>query len=195
MILFFGNIRFELRRKSKKTAPTSPATIIKTIKIACRKGRGEEQFTFYVDNYKQAKKTLLKAFQLIEAAGGVLYKGDQVLFIYRHGLWDLPKGKLKRNENQRVGACREVEEECNVVGNIDKKLKSSYHFYWLGETLVLKKTYWYRMRCSDFKDAKPQREEGIEKIRLIDKNKAVAKLSANMFPNIQLVFQRFLDSF
>lgn len=195
MILFFGPVRFELKPKRQNVAASSSSTIITTIRAACEKYWTAKAFIFYTDDYKKTKKTILKSFRLIKAAGGVLYQDGQVLFIYRRGVWDLPKGKLEKGEGKRSGARREVEEECNVIGKIDKKLKSSYHFYWLGRNLVLKKTYWYRMQCANFEDAKPQTEEDIEEICIIPKDEVVDKLYPNMYPNIQLVFQRFLDSF
>ena len=53
-------------------------------------------------------------FTVIEAAGGVVMKNQEMLFIYRNGKWDLPKGKLEINESIPLCAVREVEEECVV---------------------------------------------------------------------------------
>ena len=50
-------------------------------------------------------------FKLILAAGGLVKKQQDYLFIYRNGKWDLPKGKLENNETFSQCALREVEEE------------------------------------------------------------------------------------
>src|SRR3954469_24811116 len=55
-----------------------------------------------------------KHFVYIEAAGGFIEKNDEFLAIHRHGRWDLPKGKLEKNESYEEGAIRECEEECGI---------------------------------------------------------------------------------
>jgi len=60
---------------------------------------------------------LLSFFPLIEAAGGIVTKEEnQILFIYRFGKWDLPKGKSEANETPVETAIREVMEETGVSG-------------------------------------------------------------------------------
>src|SRR3569833_145078 len=73
-----------------------------------------------VPNAIEYLKKVTRSITLIEAAGGVVEndKGD-LLFIYRNIKWDLPKGKLEIGEMKKVGAVREVEEECGIkVGSI-----------------------------------------------------------------------------
>ena len=31
----------------------------------------------------------------IETAGGIVLKNDKILFIFKRGMWDLPKGKVE----------------------------------------------------------------------------------------------------
>ena len=54
-------------------------------------------------------------FELILAAGGLVKKRQDYLFIYRNGKWDLPKGKLENNEDLAECALREVEEELSLI--------------------------------------------------------------------------------
>lgn len=106
-------------------------------------------------------------FRLIEAAGGVVTnpKGE-MLFIFRNGKWDLPKGKLERKEPVEKGALREVEEECGIHGvELGKKLPSSWHMYRTDKQAVLKHTTWFRMIYAGNKTPVPQTEEGITKIQ------------------------------
>src|SRR3546814_3091780 len=59
---------------------------------------------------------LKKEVIYIEAAGGLVRNQQgQYLFIFRHGKWDLPKGKLEAGETPAEGGIREVEEECGIT--------------------------------------------------------------------------------
>jgi 8-oxo-dGTP pyrophosphatase MutT (NUDIX family) len=106
-------------------------------------------------------------FFYLEAAGGVvLNRHNQVLFIYRSGIWDLPKGKIDGGEGIENCALREVEEETGVKGlHISESLKSSYHIYPHKKKWYLKKTYWFFMETSFDDDLKPQLEEEITEAR------------------------------
>ena len=54
-------------------------------------------------------------FQPVEAAGGIVWNPDgAILLIFRHGKWDLPKGKIEQNESIAEAAEREVAEECGM---------------------------------------------------------------------------------
>ncbi|MFC0878167.1 NUDIX hydrolase [Saccharicrinis sp. FJH2] len=109
-------------------------------------------------------------FKYIEAAGGIVYnKKGEVLFIYRRGKWDLPKGKKKKGERVEDTAVREVKEECGLNDcNIGEVLTATYHTYHLKDKRVLKKTYWYKMTTADL-HLKPQLEEDILKAEWLNK--------------------------
>ncbi len=103
------------------------------------------------------------AFVNISAAGGLVIKGKYFLAIKRFGIWDLPKGHIEENENIKIAAIREVEEECGITKpEIVQKLKSTFHTYTLEETKILKKTYWYKMVYRGDEVPFPQKEEDIE---------------------------------
>src|SRR5438270_8715124 len=54
------------------------------------------------------KKAFFKHFTLIKAAGGVIENDKkQLLLIFRRGKWDLPKGKLDKDETLEQCAIRE----------------------------------------------------------------------------------------
>ncbi len=48
------------------------------------------------------------------AAGGLVLAGGHALLIRKHHLWDLPKGKLSRNEMPEDCAVREISEETGL---------------------------------------------------------------------------------
>ena len=70
------------------------------------------------------------------AAGGLVLCGGHVLLIRKHGLWDIPKGKVKKKEPHERCALREISEE---TGLRRKRLKirqflcrTSYISYYSG---------------------------------------------------------------
>ena len=131
-------------------------------------------------------------FKIAKAAGGLVVKDGQVLMIYRLGKWDLPKGKLKKDEDPALGGLREVEEETNVKLELGAKLPSTWHSYAYNGNKMLKKTNWYVMRCLDDTLMKPQAEEYIEEVRWMDPKEALAKLEAESYSSIALVVRYYL---
>lgn len=142
---------------------------------------------FYVlcANPKAFLKQVKQSVTLIEAAGGLVKNENKdLLFIYRNDKWDLPKGKIEKGETVKEAAVREVEEECSIVVNkLGKKICNTYHVYVSREEIVLKKTYWFKMRCKGQNKLKPQKEEGITDVRWFKPNDIDAIL-ANTFPSI-----------
>jgi ADP-ribose pyrophosphatase YjhB (NUDIX family) len=120
-----------------------------------------KSLTFVCDNAKEAFLGLKKNFKIIKAGGGIVEKDDKILLISRLGRWDLPKGKIEKKENIIDGALREVEEECNIQVELIEKTGITYHTYIRSNKRVLKKTYWYRMKCVDDSEMRPQLDEGI----------------------------------
>lgn len=127
-------------------------------------------YKVFVDNRPQiyqfeSENELLKEFsdhRFIEAAGGIVRNAKGFLFIKRHGLWDIPKGKLEKGEIPEIGAIREIEEECGLQSpDIERHLCNTWHTYKNKGKLVLKKTYWYLLKESRPSELTPQLEEGI----------------------------------
>lgn len=120
------------------------------------------------------EKDLLACFpgyKFVEAAGGIVQSDSGFLFILRHGLWDIPKGKLDAGESPEEGAVREIEEECGLIRpEIIKHLLNTWHTYEHKGKQVLKKTYWFWLRESDQQaELIPQQEEGITEVRYFKK--------------------------
>ena len=123
--------------------------------------------------------------EFIEAAGGlVLNEKKQILFIKRHGKWDLPKGKPEKDESIENTAIREVEEECGITNiAIKDVLYSSYHTYNKNDREYLKKTHWFTMYYEGNEELKPQEEEGITFAKWFDQNN-INDILINTYPLI-----------
>jgi ADP-ribose pyrophosphatase YjhB (NUDIX family) len=135
-----------------------------------------DSIIFQAEDYEATKEFVKKQFRIIKAAGGLVRKKDKFLMIYRLGKWDLPKGKLEKDEKTREAAVREVNEECGVEVEIVDKLVTTWHSYIQEGKRILKKSTWYNMNCLDDSNMEPQYIENIEDIRwmsLEEVNKAL----------------------
>ena len=131
-------------------------------------------------------KTFLKFLPNVIAGGGkVLNASQRILFIFRNGKWDLPKGKSESNETIDKTALREVEEETGVKGlSITKPLEITYHIFKRNNQHQIKKTYWFEMFSDYDGDLKPQLDEGITKVKWIGPKK-LKKVKKNIYANIE----------
>ncbi|NOZ47499.1 MAG: NUDIX domain-containing protein [Chlorobi bacterium] len=103
--------------------------------------------------------------------GLVFNKKGQFLSIKRFGKWDLPKGKIEKNETIENAAKREVKEECGIENiTIKNSLISTYHTYVKNEVNYLKKTHWFTMYNDEDVELIPQAEEGITFAKWFDVN-------------------------
>lgn len=156
-----------------------------------RKLKHLDSVTLVAKNKKETKAFIKSRFTVIKAAGGVVTKGEKVLFIFRLGKWDLPKGKFDKGESPENCALREVEEECNIKVKLGPKICKTWHTYTHNRKSILKKTYWYWMDCISDSGMKPQKEEGIEEIRWM--NHADAKTALiNSYPSMRYLYKEFL---
>ncbi|MBB1194407.1 NUDIX hydrolase [Flavobacterium sp. SOK18b] len=134
-------------------------------------------------------KTLKAKIPVCKAGGGLVYnKKGEVLFIFRNGKWDLPKGGIEKGEDIEDTAMREVEEETGVNGlSISHKLQKTYHVFKRNGKYKLKVTHWFEMQ-SDFEGTpQGQLEEGIEKVAWMNADQIKEALK-NSYENIKLLF-------
>ena len=134
-------------------------------------------------------------FKLIEAAGGLVrnLNTNQYLFIFRNKKWDLPKGRINKNEDVKNAAIREVEEETGVENlSIIKPLNTTFHIFKKNRKYRLKKTFWYSMTTDYDKELTPETREGIEKAIWINKD-SIPSLKNKMYRNINLVISSYFD--
>ncbi len=134
-------------------------------------------------------------FKLVEAAGGLVrnLKTNNFLFIFRNKKWDLPKGRINKNEEVQKAAIREVEEETGVENlSITKSLNTTYHIFKRNRKYRLKKTFWYLMETNYSGELTPETKEGIEKAVWIDKE-IIVSLKSEMYKNIDLVISNYFN--
>lgn len=145
-------------------------------------------------NVDKLFKSFIGRFKLTRAAGGaVISKKDEVLMIFRHGRWDLPKGKKNAGERNRETAIREVMEETGFQKlEINKKLSVTYHFYRRNKNLIVKKTHWFLMNAKRNQEMIPALEEGIEKVKWVPFEKAKKK-SSKTFRSITEVLEKAIS--
>lgn len=111
-----------------------------------------------------------KTFRFAPAAGGIVLIDKSIVAIERNGIPDLPKGHIEEGESPDVAALREVSEETAISKlSIIKQLPSSHHCYLLNNQWTLKNTSWFLMTTDEF-NPKPQEEEGISKVFLLNKD-------------------------
>lgn len=130
----------------------------------------------------------------VTAAGGLVYrslnKGQQVLLIFRNGVWDLPKGKLE-DETIQECAVREVAEEVgsSSLPTIERPLTKTYHEYEQRGIRYGKTTFWFSMKFLEAKDHfNPQTEEGIEEVKWVSLAEAQQKVG---YENLVEVLKSF----
>ncbi len=134
-------------------------------------------------------------FKLIEAAGGLVrnFETNHYLFIFRNKKWDLPKGRINKNEAIKNAAIREVQEETGVENlSIIKTLNTTYHIFKKNRKYRLKKTFWYLMDTNYDGELFPEIKEGIEKAIWVEKS-SIASLKKNMYQNINLIVSNYFD--
>jgi len=144
----------------------------------------------YHPDEKEIMRKLKTKLPVNRAAGGLVYnKKGEVLFIFRNGKWDLPKGGVEKGEKRKMAAMREVEEETGVDNlKVTGKLQKTYHIFKRNGKYKLKITHWYEMK-TDFKgEFVPQMEEGIEKVAWLNPEEITEALK-NSYQNIKLLFK------
>lgn len=139
---------------------------------------------------KKPKETFLRLFDqflYLEAAGGIVQSEEKplhYLFIQRWGKWDLPKGKLEKEEQPEIGATREIHEECNVQ-KLRKvaELPATYHAYFMHNKHVLKKTHWFLFEGSSNQQLIPQESEDISAVKWFSKDE-ISEVTANTYASL-----------
>jgi 8-oxo-dGTP pyrophosphatase MutT (NUDIX family) len=149
----------------------------------------QKAYLFYPDE-KEIMKVLKTKIPVNKAGGGLVYnKNGDVLFIFRNGKWDLPKGGTEKGEDIEQTSMREVEEETGVNGlKIIKKLQKTYHIFKRNGVYKLKITHWFEMQ-TDFEGIpEGQIDEGIDKVEWKNPTEIQEALK-NSYENIKLLFQ------
>jgi hypothetical protein len=146
------------------------------------------------NNFPDDVFLLFKNFTLVHAAGGIIEHNDNYLIIFRNGKWDLPKGKVEKNENIEQAALRECVEECGLTGKLEitEKISITYHCYKLDHSSFLKETHWFFMKYEGNIELLPQIEEGIDIAVWVSKNEFIEKCNQS-FGSIQDLCDLFIE--
>jgi len=149
----------------------------------------QKAYLYYPDE-KEILKKIKDKIPVKKAGGGLVYnKNGLVLFIFRNGKWDLPKGGCEKDEDIKDCSIREVEEETGVKGlKITKKLQKTYHIFKRNGVFRLKITHWFEMYTNYDGTSIPQLEEGIEKVAWLNPEEIQQALQ-NSYENIKLLFE------
>lgn len=140
---------------------------------------------YFHTNVEELRKAFWKKFMLVKAAGGLVLNEDgEILFIFRRGKWDLPKGKLDEGETLETCAVREVQEETGLKNvQLKKHLVTTYHTYDESGHHILKETWWYLLSASKKEALVPQTIEQITQIEWADPRN-LEKYVSNTYPSI-----------
>lgn len=159
--------------------------------LRTRKLKNLDSITIVSSRKEELKSFIKSRFSIVKAAGGVVSKGNKVLFIHRLGKWDLPKGKFEKGESPAQCAVREVEEECAIKVKLGPEIGKTWHTYTANRKSILKKTYWFRMESIEDDKMKPQQEEGIHDIQWLSHQEAKTAL-VNSYPSMRYLYKKFL---
>ena len=132
-----------------------------------------------------AWSTFKDMHKFVQAAGGMVTdEQGRLLVIRRLGVWDLPKGKVEKEEDIEHAAVREVQEECGLVEvRLVAQLTSTWHTYERKGKQHLKRTDWFLMEASSAETLTAQSEEDIEEVRWMDRTELQA-MKADTYPSL-----------
>ena len=149
----------------------------------------QKAYLYYPDE-KEIMTKLKEKIPVCKAGGGLVYnQKNEVLFIFRNGKWDLPKGGTEKGEEIQFTAMREVTEETGVNKLIiHDKLQKTYHIFKRNGVYKLKITHWFKMSTTFKGTPIGQLEEGIEKVAWLNSEQITEALK-NSYENIKLLFE------
>lgn len=140
-----------------------PKTLLHYVDMM-EKGRRFQQVVLFYDDVARLFQDFCTHFRIAEAAGGIVYNERQeILLIFRRGIWDLPKGHIDPGEKPEQAALREVREETGLRELVLHDFAGmTYHtFRDRQNQRTLKPTHWFRMSAQQT-ELRLQAEEDIE---------------------------------
>ncbi len=197
--IYFGNSTFNLSGKSLpgETESLSFSELKKFNIITFLKDTENAETPKTIQITDADQKTIRNHFKeklvYIDAAGGLVQNpAGEILFIFRHGKWDLPKGKPEKGESKEETAIREVEEETGVSRlRIISHLPSTWHIYEIDhQKYALKRSYWFQMTANCWENLRIQTEEDITDAEWI-KMPVPEKILNNAFLSIRELVNYF----
>ena len=132
-----------------------------------------------------------------KTSGGVVFYKNYILMIKKNKIWDLPKGKIEKNNTKRETAIQEIFEETGIPQKnlkIVTKLATTKYLKQIEVENVIKHTIWYAVKFQgDFEQKLiPDLKEGITKCRWVSVNKINSKMKKSS-PHIIYIIHYFLS--
>ena len=194
--VFFNDRLISINSKQKDTSDCIEITSSKEMSVFLfHFFKNEDDAHICSTDTEQVFSWLKNELNYLEAAGGIVENEDEeLLFIYRLGFWDLPKGKIEKGESAEQAAYREIKEECGIQSHqIQSHLCNTYHIYSMNGQMHLKKTFWYHFLLQDLaENGTPQTEEDIEQISWFTNDEITLAL-LDSYPSIHEVYNAFLE--
>jgi 8-oxo-dGTP pyrophosphatase MutT (NUDIX family) len=159
----------------------------------CKKKASFSKMIIHSDDFIALKKDFKSLYLTVEAAGGLVKnEHNEFLFIFRRGHWDLPKGKMEKNEGKKEAAVREVIEETGIRNvSIQSKIGVTRHaFETKSGKKIIKKSYWYLMDAPKV-ELTPQIEEDIQKAEWMTLKKF--RSCSPIYNNILYIINKYVD--
>ena len=192
--VFFNKLSIILTSKNKSLSQENSFLLSSiTLNEILKKVRKHKKIFLYHPKKSELLKVFKSKIKVIFASGGIVKNdNNQILFIYRRGKWDLPKGKAEKGESIRETAVREVIEETGIEKlKIDKYFSNTFHIVRNNKKYFLKETSWFLM-SSNFKGKlKPQLNEGIKSVKWKTFDDA-KKIKKKTYGNISIILTDFL---
>ena len=192
--VFINKLSIILNSKNKSLSQENSFLLSSiTLNEILKKVRKHKKIFLYHPKKSELIKIFKSKIKVIFASGGIVKNdNNQILFIYRRGKWDLPKGKAEKGESIRETAVREVIEETGVEKlKIDKYFSNTFHIVRNNKKYFLKETSWFLM-SSNFKGKlKPQLNEGIKSVKWKTFDDA-KKIKKKTYGNISIILTDFL---
>ena len=192
--VFINNLSIILTSKNKSLTQENSFLLSSiTLNEILKKVRKHKKIFLYHPKKSELLKVFKSKIKVIFASGGIVKNdNNQILFIYRRGKWDLPKGKAEKGESIRETAVREVIEETGIEKlKIEKYFSNTFHIIRNNKKYFLKETSWFLM-SSNFKGKlKPQLNEGIKSVKWKTFDDA-KKIKKKTYGNISIILTDFL---
>lgn len=128
----------------------------------------------------------------IIAGGGIVENEEgSILWMFRRGKWDLPKGKWDEGETIEECAVREIEEETGLRNvELGALIGISTHYYNERGIDIKKETHWYAMKASSNQPLIPQAEEQISELKWVPQEELPIYFS-NTYQNVIEIVQQY----
>lgn len=196
-IYIIDKLTDDLKRKSiqKDVLFIKDENLIKVNTILNELKKGTKEVIILADDVYRVKAVFTGNLTSIEAAGGIVQnEKKEILYIFRRGKWDLPKGKLEGNESPEICAAREIEEETGVKDlKLKHKIGETYHVYEDNKKSILKTSHWFYFVSKGKQFTAPQTEEDISEVKWIHTSR-IKEPMANTYQNIKDILSVFFDT-